>query len=193
MIIGVLSDTHRSGRAVEQAFRFFEEHGAKIVFHLGDLCQDVRDRDIEHDLELVCVAGNMDHSTDYPTQRVFQADGVTFLLTHGHTFDVRNTLRYLVEEAKARDCQVALYGHTHMPFNARQNGVLVINPGSAAEPRGGSKASVALIDTNGGDPRAQVYWLWEENKIHSQRGSDIIRWGKPTSFARRIQFKPQST
>lgn len=189
MIIGVLSDTHRNRRAVDQAFRFFAEHGVQTVFHLGDLCQDIRDKDIEFNMEVVCVAGNMDHSSSNPAQRIFEADGVKFLLTHGHTLDVRNTLRYLVEEAKAKNCQAALYGHTHMPFNARQNGILVINPGSAAEPRGNSKASVALIDTNGGDPRVQVYWLWEENRINSQRGSDIIRWSRPTNLVRRIQFK----
>lgn len=189
MIIGVISDTHRNMRAVDQAFQFFKEHGVEKVFHLGDICHDVLDKDIQFDVEVICVSGNMDYSTDYPPERVYTADGVNFLLTHGHTLDVRYTLHYLVDEAKDKGCPVALYGHTHVPFNARENGVLVINPGSASEPRGGSKASVALIDTNSGDPQAQVYWLWEENRIHSERGSDIIRWTKPNGSILRILYK----
>ena len=161
MIIGIVSDTHRNRVAVDHAFQFFQQKGAKLVFCLGDVCQDVRDRDIEYDMEVVCVAGNMDFSSPYPTQRVHEVDGIRFLLTHGHTFAVHYSHRHLIEEAKQNQCQVALYGHTHVPFNAQENGVLLLNPGSASEPRGGSKASVAIIDTSTGKPKAQVYWLKE--------------------------------
>lgn len=159
MIIGVISDTHRNRKAVERAFQFFQQKGAKLVFCLGDVCQDVKDRGIEYDMEVICVAGNMDFASPYPTQRVCEVDGIRFLLTHGHTFAVYYSHRNLIDEAKRNHCQVALYGHTHVPFNARENGVLMLNPGSASEPRGGSKAAVAIIDTSTGKPEAQVYWL----------------------------------
>lgn len=159
MIIGVISDTHHNRQAVDRAFKFFQYKGAELVFCLGDVCQDVRDRDIEYDMEVVCVAGNMDYASPYPTQRVYEADGIRFFLTHGHNFAVYYSHRQLLEAAKQNHCQAALYGHTHVPFNANENGVLILNPGSASEPRGGSKAAIATIDTATGKPKAKVYWL----------------------------------
>lgn len=159
MIIGVLSDTHRNLRAVDRAFRFFVTHDVKLVFHLGDVCSDIIGKDIEYDMTVICVAGNVDGAADYPHEAVVPVDGVNFFLTHGHALGVSYSLAELVAKAREKDCQVALYGHTHLPFNARENGILVINPGSAAQPRGDSKAAVALIDTNGGKPLAQVHWL----------------------------------
>ncbi len=146
---------------MDQAFRLFQQKGAQTVFCLGDLCHDVRDRDIEYEMEVICVAGNMDYSTLYPVQQIYEGDGLRFLLTHGHTFDVYHTHRLLLEEAERAGCQAVLYGHTHVPCNTRENGILVLNPGSAAEPRGHSRASAAIIDTASGFPEAQVYWLEE--------------------------------
>lgn len=165
MIIGVLSDTHRDRRAVERAFRLFQARGASLVFCLGDLCEDVRDREIEFDMEVLCVAGNVDYSSPHPIQRVHEADGIRFFLTHGHTLNVIRSHRDLLEEAAAHHCQVALYGHTHVPFNSREKGILILNPGSAGQPRGGSRASCAVIDTTGGSLRAEVFWLWEDDKV----------------------------
>lgn len=159
MMIGVVSDTHRNLRAVDRAFRFFAEHGVTMVFHLGDVCSDILDKDLEYSMKVICVSGNMDYSTDYPFEEVVSLDGINFFLTHGHDLEVRYTLKTLVARALEKDCQVALYGHTHLPYNARENGILVLNPGSAAQPRGDSKASVALIDTNHGEPLTKVYWL----------------------------------
>lgn len=160
MMIGVLSDTHGNVMAVDRAFRFFADHGIATVFHLGDKCCDVLDKDTQYNMRVVCVAGNVDYPSDDNTyEEVVEIDGITFLLTHGHTFDVRSSLGPLTAKAQEKGCQVALYGHTHQPFNARVNGILVINPGSAAQPRGASQASVALIDTNEGRPLAAVHWL----------------------------------
>ena len=159
MIIGVLSDTHRHLRAVDRAFRFFVAHDVKLVFHLGDVCSDMEGKDLEYDLKVVCVAGNMDGSATYPYEALVTVDGVNVFLTHGHTLGVGYSLAELVAKARENGCQVALYGHTHKPYNARENGILVVNPGSAAQPRGDSKAAVALLDTNGGKPVAEVHWL----------------------------------
>ena len=41
----------------------------------------------------------------------------------------------LVNAAKAKDCRVALYGHTHVPMIEHDKDVLVMNPGSLTYPR----------------------------------------------------------
>ena len=159
MIIGVISDTHRNRGAVDRAFQFFQEKGAKQVFCLGDVCQDVRDRDIEYDMEVVCVAGNMDFSSPFPTQRVHEVDGIRFLLTHGHTFAVHYSHRHLIEEAKQNQCQVALYGHTHVPYIDIGSDVTILNPGSISLPRQeGFQKTFLLMEIN------------EDKEIHYAHG-----------------------
>lgn len=165
MIIGVISDSHRDQWAVEKAFQLFRSQGATLVFCLGDLSDDVRDRDIEFDMDVVCVSGNVDYSSVHPLERVHEADGFRFFLTHGHTLEVVRSHKFLIEAALAKNCHAALYGHTHVPCNVRERGLLILNPGSAGQPRGGSRASCATIDTAGGNFRAQVHWLWEDDQV----------------------------
>lgn len=159
MIIGVLSDTHRNMNSVDRAFSIFKNKGATVVFHLGDKIDDVFGKGEEYDMEIVAVSGNMDFRPDMEREVVYEGDGVKFLLTHGHYHDVRTTHYHLIERAKELGCKVALYGHTHMPFNNREKGVLVLNPGSAAEPRGGSKKSCAIIETTSTGINAEVILL----------------------------------
>ncbi len=51
-----------------------------------------------------------------------------------------------VEEAIAEDCNIVLHGHTHVRRNEYRNGVYLMNPGSAAQPRDGMPPSYAYID-----------------------------------------------
>ena len=165
MIIGVISDSHRDQRAVEKAFQLFRSQGATLVFCLGDLSDDVRGRDHEFDMEVVCVSGNVDYSSVHPLERVHEADGYRFFLTHGHNHEVHRSHKFLIDAALAQHCHAALYGHTHVPCTVREHGLLILNPGSAGQPRGGSRASCATIDTSGGNLRAQVHWLWDDDKV----------------------------
>ncbi len=45
----------------------------------------------------------------------------------------------------AADIRLVVSGHTHRPAAEIQNGVLLLNPGSAVLPRGTQPASVALV------------------------------------------------
>ena len=56
-------------------------------------------------------------------------------LTHGHLYGVNFDLQRLADEAKDRNCSMALFGHTHKPCQRTVNGVLCINPGSISFPR----------------------------------------------------------
>lgn len=159
MILGVLSDTHHDAAAVERAFQLFRQHGASAVLCLGDVCSDTAGKGEEYAMEVVCTAGNMDASRAFPLMLVYEADGIRILMTHGHTLDVRHGHARLLEEAKTRGCKAALYGHTHIPLLGKKQGILILNPGSASQPRGQSRASCALLDTSGGVLRARFLLL----------------------------------
>ena len=57
-----------------------------------------------------------------------------------------------MEKAKAKDCQIVMYGHTHTPVVEEENGILVINPGSLTYPRQrGRRPSYAVMEIEEGN------------------------------------------
>jgi hypothetical protein len=71
------------------------------------------------------------------------------MLTHGHYHYVSVGTRDLSEEAKANDCDIVMYGHTHRPFLDQSDPELtVLNPGSLSFPRQeGRRPSYAVMET----------------------------------------------
>lgn len=117
-------------------------------WHLGDS----ESKTVDRLSPFVSVLGNNDY-LDLPIYRVIEVGKHRFLLTHGHRFlsSDLNTLYYL---AKQNDCDVVLYGHTHMFSDISYNGVRFINPGSCSHNRDGSKPSYALLNIRDKDIEA---------------------------------------
>ena len=67
----------------------------------------------------------------------------------------------LVENAQAKGCKIAMYGHTHMPVIENEDGILVINPGSLTYPRQrGRRPSYAVMQIEEGkDPQVEIRYL----------------------------------
>ncbi|MGI6031608.1 MAG: metallophosphoesterase family protein [Eubacteriales bacterium] len=106
------------------------KRGDTVVF-LGDMNRDIEDiRAIYPSLEYVIVEGNNDYRMDYPFTRVFRLEDVEILACHGHKLRVKGTLQLLYDRAAELGCQVALYGHTHVPKHMLHKGIQLINPGS---------------------------------------------------------------
>jgi uncharacterized protein len=91
------------------------------------------------------VSGNCDIFSSYPSSDIANIAGHGIFFTHGHTLGVKYGTERLVSAARAAGCDIALYGHTHASKVLYEDGMYVVNPGSCAEPRDGSK-SYAVID-----------------------------------------------
>ena len=133
MRILIVSDTHRQILYLHDVLKKIGKIDALI--HLGDVeGQEEYVRSI-----LPCpayiVCGNNDYFSNLPRELELELGGHKILLTHGHYYRVSMTTAILADEAKARDCDVAMYGHTHRPDAHREDGVLILNPGSLAYPR----------------------------------------------------------
>lgn len=100
-----------------------------------------------------------------PAYQVIRAAGMDVFLTHGHRYSVDVSPEILVEAARAKDCGIAMYGHTHFPFFGKSGKMYILNPGSAARPRGNSSAGFAVlsIDSDNPMPIATFY------KIHQSQ------------------------
>ncbi len=81
-----------------------------------------------------------------PDRLMLSVAGFRLFLAHGHRHSVDVSPEILVNVAQSLDCDVALFGHTHMPFQETYSRILALNPGSPARPRGGSAPSFALVE-----------------------------------------------
>lgn len=80
-----------------------------------------------------------------PSRQIIQAAGYQILLVHGHHHSVDVSLEVLLNSAHAMNCDIAVFGHTHIPFAEEFSSILALNPGSLSRPRGRSSASFAVL------------------------------------------------
>ena len=132
MKVLIVSDTHGQDENLEETV--LREAPFDYLIHCGDV--EGREIFIEALAECPCtiVAGNNDFFTDLP---------------------------YDVENAQAKGCKIAMYGHTHMPLIENEDGILVINPGSLTYPRQrGRRPSYAVMQIEEGkDPQVEIRYL----------------------------------
>ena len=84
-------------------------------------------------------------------------------MTHGHYYGVSMGLYGVLDEGKARECQVVLFGHTHRPVEETEEGILLLNPGSLSYPRqkGRQRSYIVMEKENGKKPTFEIRYLDE--------------------------------
>jgi hypothetical protein len=146
----VLSDTHArtdhrlSGRTLDAV------RAAELVVHAGDFNREpVLDAFHELSAELLGVHGNTDDAAireRLPAARNFEYGEVRFALTH--TRDGGPTALSLF--GRQRDADVVVFGHSHRPTLDTSGPVVLLNPGSHAQPRGHRAGHAELGAVDGG-------------------------------------------
>lgn len=148
MRILVISDSHRRTNVIDKILASQPE--ARHVFFLGDNVSDIEDFEFIYPEKIFhTVSGNCDYASLIPCVGLEILEGCRILYTHGHTFGVKGGTGALLKEAKLKNCQIALFGHTHTSQTVYADGVYLVNPGSCSSPRNG-RASYAVIDITPG-------------------------------------------
>lgn len=160
MTILVLSDSHGRVNNISDAVAL--NKNAEAVLFLGDGLRDLS-RAETLGKPIISVRGNCDiSSSDVNGVYTLSFGEYNIMLTHGHLFSVKSTLDTLAAHAASIGADIALFGHTHIPFDkylpagSTVGGVMLqkplrlFNPGSIGEPRG-SRASFGLITIRGRD------------------------------------------
>ena len=159
MKILVVSDTHGRDDGLERAVE--RERPFDMLVHCGDV--EGREIFIEALAECPCciVAGNNDFFSDLPKEKEITVAGHRVLVTHGHVYGVSMDYTRLVEEAKARGCDGAFFGHIHKPVLEEKDGFVLLNPGSLSFPRQiGRKQSYAVVKVDDeGNVTAAIRYL----------------------------------
>lgn len=151
MKILVLSDSHREETNMRTAV---ELEKPDAVIHLGDHASDAETLERAYPYLPVCkVRGNCDRDAcDVPEEVVLTWQGVKILATHGHRYHVKSGLLTLSYAAIQAGVQVALFGHTHVPYCEESEGLWLLNPGAC----GRLFPSYGIIEINNGTVQCRV-------------------------------------
>ena len=133
----VMSDSHGRNENVELAIaQVREEIGEfQMLIHLGDV-GDAREIESLAGVPCYIVRGNTDYDAKLLNANVIEAGGHRIFATHGHLYQVDIRLDLLRFAALENDCDIAMYGHTHVPYlDEDPADITILNPGSISKPR----------------------------------------------------------
>ncbi len=152
MKIGIISDTHRytseSCQIPDWIKKAFD--GVDLIIHAGDVEHNNYITNLEYIAPVYAVRGNCDpYNSENPLSRSINI-GCGLLTVAHRPRDARNALEI--------NSKVLVYGHTHIATINEENDLLIINPGSAYEPRSGMPPSVAILKTDGDKLEANLIY-----------------------------------
>ena len=168
----IVSDSHGKSQNIKTAI---DRECPDMLIHLGDIedeTEKVRrwldETAAKHNISLpvpaVFVQGNCDRYGDYNKElkkiSVFNLNGHKFFCSHGHIQGVNMSLTNLMYSALENGCDIAMYGHTHVPFDDffgedDDSKVRILNPGSISLPRGGKGKSYMVMTFSGDESRTE--------------------------------------
>lgn len=146
MRIIVFSDTHGDYAAIYKIFK--SNSDARLFIFLGDGERDLDRLRVQYpDKKILSVSGNCDYTSLTPENDIYcTKNGIRIFFTHGHNWGVKYSCDRLFYKARDVFAQIVLFGHTHCRYYAYEDGIHILNPGSAGQPRDGKPACYAYID-----------------------------------------------
>jgi len=169
----VFSDTHGSVLALKAVFDWAKNHSPPNdticgAAFLGDGISDIefaaKASGFSCDWKLV--GGNNDFEYSTPGAAVFDFAENRFFMCHGHRHSLYGGYHTLVAAARKADANVALFGHSHIPFHKIEGGLLLVNPGSVGRPRSRIGPTFAVIEcTEGEQPEVEFFGIGTRGDI----------------------------
>ena len=150
----VVSDSHGNETLLRRVARQHRE--AEVILFLGDGAEEAERLKLELPPEqtLVAVRGNNDWGCSFPDTCQLHLEGRRIFMAHGHTYRVKYGLQDFCSAARARQADLALFGHTHQSLTLYDDGLYLMNPGALSFGRGGP--SYGLVDLT---PAGIVAWV----------------------------------
>lgn len=139
MRVIVMSDSHGRDDRIQELLDLYPD--ASYFIHCGDI-----ECDPQKFLQLICVQGNNDLYYQYKNEIKLNILGHNILIMHSHQFSYYERSRKMAEHAIEKDCEIFLYGHTHVLKDEVVNGVRLINPGSLWRSRDEKGPSYIILD-----------------------------------------------
>ncbi len=159
MNIAVLADTHvpkKARRLPPKALEIIKT--SDLLIHAGDiLTADFLDY-LRQFLPVHAVLGNNDLAIDLPIKLEIELEGVKVAVIHdsGAVKGRARRMKKLFPEADA-----VVFGHSHIPMNFLEEGILLFNPGSATDKRRQPKHTMGTLQVANGSISGAIVELDE--------------------------------
>jgi putative phosphoesterase len=155
----VLADTHTRGLSRSLPFGTWPYiETADHILHAGDVCDPALLDELKSFAPVTVVMGNSDAhdvrdwgATD---DAVVELDGVRIAVVHdsGSTRGRRERMR-----ERFPDVRVVVFGHSHMPCNEDESGLLLFNPGSPTWKRRAPFPSMGILWIADGEVEGEIF------------------------------------
>ena len=139
----VFSDSHGVYGQMERAIR---RENPDALLYLGDGLRDCAAMEyVFPELPVYKVFGNCDimPPKHIPGEQELTFEKVRIFLSHGHKYGVKTGLYEITQEAKRRQADILLFGHTHKPLVERSGDLWICNPGSISH---GGRPTYGVIE-----------------------------------------------
>lgn len=153
MKVLIVSDTHRRDGNLQTVIE--QEAPFDMLIHLGD-AEGSEDwitgwcREQNPNCAVHMVLGNNDFFSCLEREKEISIGKHRAFLTHGHFYSVSVGTERLLDEARDRKVQIAMFGHTHKPCLDVRGDVTILNPGSLSFPRqDGRRPSYLILEMDG--------------------------------------------
>lgn len=142
MKIAVFGDSHGKLQYIDEAMKTLEE--IELVIHTGDYFSDLEYIQRKYNIKALGVRGNCDAKGE--AEIIEEINGNRVFLCHGHQYNVKSNLHTIFYRGKEIGADLVIFGHSHVPCYGKEEDMILLNPGSISEPRGGSKRSLAIVE-----------------------------------------------
>jgi putative phosphoesterase len=155
----VLADTHTMGMTRTLPFGAWPYiETADHILHAGDVCDPAVLDELKTQAPVTVVVGNCDSwdvrdwgATD---EVAIELGGVAIAMIHdaGPRSGRRNRMRRRFPAAR-----VVVFGHSHIPFNEDEDGLLLFNPGSPTWKRRAPFPSMGILWIENGEVEGEIF------------------------------------
>jgi hypothetical protein len=161
MIVAVLSDTHAPSRCRSLPAGVVQRlAGADLILHAGDVCTTSLLEELAVFAPVHVAIGNCDPPEigawggEYNVE--LDLEGVRVVVTHDAGPKERRAARM---RRRFPHADIVVFGHSHMPVLSWEEGLMLLNPGSATDRRRAPHHTMALLRIEDGRPRAHIVQL----------------------------------
>jgi|BioPla2DNA2_1021312.scaffolds.fasta_scaffold26725_3 putative phosphoesterase len=150
MKVLIVSDTHGKNNYLLQTLE--KVSPIDLLIHLGDLGGSENFIKSMVNCPVEMISGNNDYFNGLAKDKIIKIGNYSVYLTHGHRYGVYYNTDMIKEAARARQADIVMFGHTHIPMIDLMDDIWAINPGSLSLPRQRNRIPTYIImdiDKNG--------------------------------------------
>ena len=133
----------------------------QAIIHCGDLTKRIAIELLEEIAPVIAVAGNNDAKElhkELGERVLLEAGGARIGIVHGHRGPGRMSIDRAFRAFAEERVDAVFYGHSHLPFRVRRDGILLFNPGSPTDKRINLAYSYGIVGIKDGRIRAAHRW-----------------------------------